>query len=222
MKELSADEVRVLGALLEKEMSTPEVYPLSLNALTSACNQKSNRVPVVNYDPAQVKSLVEGICGKTLAIASDVPGSRVRKYRHFFTDRFKFVPAEAALLCELMVRGPQTLGELRSHASRLHPFADLASVEHHLKNLLDVSPPWVVILPLQPGKKEQRYMHTLMGIPDPAEWLEREETEERQGFSVSGSSLAVRVTQLEEEVVELRQELQTLREAFQAFQAQFE
>ncbi|WP_130471494.1 YceH family protein [Candidatus Magnetaquicoccus inordinatus] len=222
MKELSADEVRVLAAMMEKEWITPEIYPLTLNALTNACNQKSNRVPVVQYDPAKVKGLVEGLCAKTLAIASDVPGSRVRKYRHFFTDRFKFVPAEAALLCELMLRGPQTLGELRGHASRLHAFPDVASVEQHIKNLLDVTPPWVVLLPLQPGKKEQRYMHTLMGMPNVEEWLEQEEAEERGGGSGSGGSLAARVAQLEEEVANLRQELQELRERFQAFQAQFE
>ncbi|MBF0182915.1 MAG: YceH family protein [Magnetococcales bacterium] len=221
MKEISADEVRVLAALVEKELSTPEVYPLSLNALTNACNQKSNRLPVVNYEPEQVKQLVEGLCAKTLAMASDVPGSRVRKYRHFFTDRFKFVPGEAALLCELMLRGPQTLGELRGHASRLHPFPDLASVEHHIKNLLEVSPPWIVILPVQLGRKEPRYMHTLMGIPDPESWREAGESEERSG-SAAGGGLAVRVNQLEEEVAVLRAELQELREALQSFQEQFE
>ncbi|MBF0463147.1 MAG: YceH family protein [Magnetococcales bacterium] len=219
MKELSAIEVRVLGSLMEKELTTPEQYPLTLNALTNACNQKSNRFPVVSYDPAEVKAAVEGLCGKTLAIGSDIPGSRVRKYRHFFTDRFKFVPQEAAILCELLIRGPQTVGELRGHASRMHPFPELETVERYLKDLMDISPPWVSLLPRQPGRKEQRYMHMLMGPPDLAEWAEREEEKESAS---SGSSLSVRVTQLETEVAGLRQELQMVQEAFRQFQAQFE
>lgn len=220
MKELSAIEVRVLGSLMEKELTTPEAYPLTLNALTNACNQKSNRFPLVQYDMAEVKAAVEGLCAKTLAIGSDIPGSRVRKYRHFFTDRFKFVPEEAAILCELLIRGPQTLGELRGHASRMHPFAELAQVERHLKNLMDVAPPWVCILPRQSGKKEQRYMHMLMGQPDLAEWMEEEE--ERGGTTGTASSLQGRVSALEAEVVGLRGALQILEERFQQFQAQFE
>ncbi|MEO5352980.1 MAG: YceH family protein [Magnetococcus sp. XQGC-1] len=220
MKELSAIEVRVLGSLMEKELTTPELYPLTLNALTNACNQKSNRFPVVTYDTNEVKEAVEGLCAKTLAIGSDIPGSRVRKYRHFFTDRFKFVPGEAAILCELLIRGAQTLGELRGHASRMHPFPELANVERHLKDLMDVAPPWVCILPRQPGKKEQRYMHMLMGQPDVSEW----EEEERGGGSstASSSSLQSRVAALEGEVAELQQGLQALAEQLQKFQAQFE
>ncbi|MBF0402137.1 MAG: YceH family protein [Magnetococcales bacterium] len=223
MKELSAIEVRILGSLMEKELTTPEQYPLTLNALTNACNQKSNRCPTVNYDMNEVKAAVEGLCSKTLAIGSDIPGSRVRKFRHFFTDRFKFVPAEAAILCELLIRGPQTVGELRSHASRMHPFPELADVERHLANLMDVSPPWVCLLPRQPGKKEQRYMHLLMGEPDLAELAE---WEEERGSSATPSAAAAalpgRVGQLEAEVVALRQELQVLQQAFQQFRSQFE
>ncbi|MEO5362849.1 MAG: YceH family protein [Magnetococcus sp. DMHC-8] len=220
MKELSAMEVRVLGALMEKELTTPELYPLTLNALTNACNQRSNRLPVVTYDQADVKAAVEGLCAKTLAIGSDIPGSRVRKYRQFFTDRFKFVPGEAAILCELLIRGPQTVGELRGHASRMHPLPDLASVEKHLAALMEVAPPWVCLLPRQAGKKEQRYMHTLMGTPDPAEWLEQEE---ERGTAGSGSgALSARVAQLEEEVADLRQGLQAMQAAFQQFRSQFE
>ncbi|MEO5339191.1 MAG: YceH family protein [Magnetococcus sp. MYC-9] len=220
MKELSAIEVRVLGSLIEKELTTPELYPLTLNALTSACNQKSNRFPVVNYEASEVKAAVEALCANTLAIGSDIPGSRVRKYRHFFTDRFKFVPEEAAILCELLIRGPQTLGELRGHASRMHPFAELSTVEKHLKNLMDISPPWVCILPRQAGKKEQRYMHLLMGPPDMTEMAEWEE--EKGGASGGAPSLQARVVQLEGEVTALRQELQTMQETFAQFRAQFE
>lgn len=219
MKELSAIEVRVLGSLMEKELTTPEQYPMTINALTNACNQKSNRFPLVNYEINDVKAAVDGLCAKTLAIGSDIPGSRVRKYRHFFTDRFKFVPAEAAILCELLIRGAQTVGELRSHASRMHPFPELAHVEKQLANLMDVAPPWVCILPRQPGKKEQRYMHMLMGQPDMsalAEW------EEEKSAASPSPSLQARVVQLESEVIELRQALQILQTAFQQFQSQFE
>lgn len=219
MKELNAEEVRVLGVLVEKELTTPESYPLSLNALTNACNQKSNRFPTVSYDTAIVKEVVEGLCTKTLAMASHVPGSRVLKYRHFFTDRFHFVPGEAAVLCELMVRGAQTLGELRTRASRMHAFKEATSVEKHLKALMDVSPPLVVILPRQPGRKEQRYMHTLMGMPDMTEMAKEQVVPVGGGI---GPSLHVRVTQLETEVVALRQELKELHEAFQQFRSQFE
>ena len=217
MKVLNAIEVRVLGSLMEKELTTPEQYPLTLNALTSACNQKSNRYPAVHYEVAEVKETVDALCTKTLAICSDIPGSRVRKYRHFFTDRFHFVPEEAAILCELLIRGPQTLGELRGHANRMHPFPDLALVEKHLKNLMEISPPWVCILPRQPGKKEQRYMHMLMGPPDL-----KELAEDNRVTVSSGSSLQVRVSQLEGEVTAMRQELQSLQESFTLFRSQFE
>lgn len=217
MKELNAEEVRVLGALMEKELTTPELYPLTLNALTNACNQKSNRFPVVSYDTATVKDVMEALCSKTLAIASDIPGSRVRKYRHFFSDRFKFVPGEAAILCEMLLRGPQTLGELRTRASRMYPFQDLATVEAHVKELMDVSPPWLIVLPLQPGRKEPRYMHTLMGMPDMKEMMA-----ERSVSVTSGPPIHARVTQLETEVTDLRRELQVLQEGFAAFKSQFE
>ncbi len=220
MKELSAMEVRVLGSLMEKELTTPEQYPLTLNALTNACNQKSNRFPVVTYETSEVKAAVEGLCAKTLAIGSDIPGSRVRKYRHFFTDRFKLVPEEAAILCELLIRGPQTVGELRTHASRMHPFTELSTIDKHLDDLMDVSPPWVCLLPKQPGKKEQRYMHLLMGPPDPAEWAVAEE--EKGATAGSGSSLQTRVTQLEAEIIGLRQDVQRLQETFEQFRSQFE
>lgn len=221
MKELSALEVRVLGVLVEKELTTPELYPLTLNALTNACNQKSNRLPVVSYDTATVKETVDSLSSKSLAITSDIPGSRVRKFRHFFTDRFKFVPAEAAILCELMLRGPQTLGELRAHAGRMHAFQSLEVVEKHIKELMDISPPWIVLLPRQPGRKEQRYMHTLMGVEKLTEIIAEIEAKTASG-SGGAASLQARVVQLETEVVDLRRELTALQESVQSFKAQFE
>lgn len=218
MKELNAEETRVLAVLVEKELTTPEQYPLTLNALTNACNQKSNRFPVVSYDTGMVKEAVQGLCSKTFAMVSDVPGSRSRKYSHFFTERFNFVPGEAAILCELMLRGPQTVGELRNRANRMHPFEDLSAVESHLKNLQDVSPPWIVVLPRQPGRKEQRYMHMLMGMPDMTEIMD----ESSSASSGRSATLHSRVTELETEVTELRQEIKTLQEALQTFKSQFE
>lgn len=220
MKTLNAEEARILGVLVEKELTTPELYPLTLNALTNACNQKSNRFPIVSYDTESVQEAVESLCSKTLAISGYVPGSRMRKYRHFFTDRYNFVPGEAAILCELLIRGPQTLGELRTRASRMHPFEDLNTVENILKGLMDVSPPWVCILPRQPGRKEQRYMHMLMGVPDLTEMTEM--TEEKVASTSTGSTLQSRVIQLEAEVVELQESFKTLREEFQRFKSQFE
>lgn len=217
MKELTAEETRVLGVLVEKSLTTPELYPLTMKALIGGCNQKSNRFPVVSYDAATVTQAVEGLCAKTFAIGSDIPGSRVRKYSHFFTDRFKFVPGEVAILCELLLRGPQTLGELRVRAGRMHLFEDVAAVEQYVRDLLDVSPPWMVVLPLQPGKKEQRYMHTLMGTN-----MEEIVLEQTLPAGRGSSALQERVAQLEQEVTEQRRMLATLQEAFQGFKAQFE
>ena len=220
MKTLNAEEARILGVLVEKELTTPELYPLTLNALTNACNQKSNRFPVVSYDMESVQEAVESLCSKTLAIGGYVPGSRVRKYRHFFTDRYNFVPGEAAILCELLLRGPQTLGELRTRASRMHPFDDINAVETILKGLMDVSPPWICILPRQQGRKEQRYMHMLMGTPDPSEMAEL--TEEKTASAGTSTTLQSRVTQLETEMLALQHAFKTLHEEFQLFKSQFE
>lgn len=219
---LSPVETRVLGCLLEKEFTTPDQYPLTLNALTTACNQKSNRFPVVNYDKSEVQKSMESLCSKTLGIISDIPGSRVQKFRHFFTERFKFVPAESAILCSLMLRGPQTLGELRTHTNRMHPFRDLMEIEGAIKELMEVFPPWMVLLPRQSGRKESRYMHLIMGEPDLSEWDSAEESGSSSARSSSGPSTQHRMSHLEGEVLRLQTELDQLKEAFDGFRKQFE
>jgi uncharacterized protein len=154
-------EVRVLGSLLEKEVTTPEYYPLSLNALVNACNQKSNRDPAVNYDADAVEQALHSLRNKGLLLAITGAGSRVPKYGHRISETLNLGRRELAILCELMVRGPQTLGELRTHCERMHAFDDLAEVEAVIERL----PELMVKLPRRPGEKEVRYAHLLCGTP---------------------------------------------------------
>ena len=203
---LSDVELRVMACLIEKEFTTPDLYPLSLNALTSACNQKSNRDPVVAFDQDTVMAALDSLAAKQLAYESQYPGNRARKFRHFFTERFKLMENEAAILCELMLRGPQTPGELRTRANRLHPFENLQEIEEVLPKLMEVDPPWVVKLPRESGRKEHRYAHLLMGMPDISE-QRSSPAPARSG----GSPLEVRVIQLETEVAALREQVQEIK-----------
>lgn len=161
-------EVRVLGSLLEKEITTPEYYPLSLNALVNACNQKSNRDPVVEFDSETVGQALEALRDKGLLLAITGAGSRVPKYGHRISEKLNLGRRELAILCELMLRGPQTLGELRTRSERMHRFDDLAEVEA----VLDRLPELVVKLPRRPGEKEVRYAHLLSGTPAVSEGQE--------------------------------------------------
>jgi uncharacterized protein len=199
-------EVRVLGSLIEKELTTPEYYPLSLNALVTACNQKSNRDPVLALDEGEVSGALESLRFKQFALQSGT-GGRVAKYRHALVEKFRFSPAELALLCELLVRGAQTVGELRTRAERMHSFTDLAEVESALEELMGRTPPVVARLPRQPGRKEPRYCQLLSGEPDLAA-LEAAATEGRG----RGGADDERIAKLEEELSELRQELSGLRQ----------
>ena len=160
-------EARVLGALLEKEITTPEYYPLTLNALVNACNQKSNRDPVVSFDEGSVQDALESLKQKRLsAVLSAGSGSRVAKYSHRLSETLNLGRRETALICELLLRGPQTLGELRSRAERMHRFQDIEEVEACLRTLIQRSPdPLVTELPRQPGTKEPRFSHLLSGEP---------------------------------------------------------
>ena len=162
---LNGKEVRVLGCLIEKELATPEYYPLTLNALTNASNQKSNREPVMSLEETEVIRALDSLRNKQLALVS-AEGGRVPKYRHALMERLRLDPAELALLAELLLRGPQTMGELRARAERMHPFADLADVEEALRELMERTPPLATILPRQPGRKEQRYAHMFAGAPE--------------------------------------------------------
>jgi uncharacterized protein YceH (UPF0502 family) len=202
--DLSDTEVRALASLIEKENTTPEYYPLSLNALTLACNQKTNRDPVVSYDEDAVNEALESLRAKKLVRSA--AGSRVAKYEHSFLEVFNLGRRELALLCTLMLRGPQTLGELRDRSERMRSFSDLEEVEACLEGLMRQEPRALVTrLARQPGTKEPRYMHLLGGDVEPPP---------RQAVE--------RAIPLEEQVESLRRELHELREEFDRFRRQFE
>ena len=166
---LSPVETRVLGCLLEKERVTPENYPMSLHGLTAACNQATNRDPVTAYDERTVEAALDGLRGKKLATVIWAAGARVQKYRHNFLDEYTLDPREVALLCVLMLRGPQTPGELRQRTERLHSFADVREIEECLAGLAKGDAPLVRILPPRPGQKEKRCVQLLSGEPDLSE-----------------------------------------------------
>lgn len=211
-------EVRVLGCLVEKELTTPEYYPLSLNALTNACNQKSNREPVLTLEEADVVRALDSLRFKQLALQS-AEGGRVPKYRHALVEKLRFPPAELAVLAELLLRGPQTVGELRTRAERMHAFPDLAAVEGVLEELLARTPPLVTRLPRQPGRKESRYAHLFSGEPELAvEALSPSPEPARLRVMAEND----RIAKLEGEVAELRLEVSELRRMVREFQSQFE
>ncbi len=205
--ELSPHEARVIGCLIEKEITTPEQYPLSLNALTNACNQKSNRDPVLDLDETTVQKTLDGLNKKYLISEESGYGSRVAKYHHRFCNTeygtLKFSPQEVGIVCELLLRGPQTPGELRSRASRLCPFKDVTEVEAALDALAKREDgPFVVRLPREPGKRESRYAHLFSGEVEGSETTEREDHPPSE--SPQQAQLEQRVSQLEVEVAELK------------------
>ncbi|MDX2153822.1 MAG: YceH family protein [Bryobacteraceae bacterium] len=159
--DLDPIEIRVLAALVEKDMATPEYYPLTLNALVNACNQKSNREPVTSLAEQAVAGALERLRRRGLAFELSGPGHRVPKHGQRLTEALNLGRREAALLCELMLRGPQTPGELRSRAERLHGFSDLEEVESVLRKLAETAPPRVILLPREPGTREARWAHLL-------------------------------------------------------------
>lgn len=210
--ELTEQEVRVLGALVEKSFTTPEYYPMTLNALAAACNQKSSRDPVVSYDEAAVRTALEGLRDKHLVWFVDAAGSRVQKYKHRFQEAFDLSGAEAAALCVLMLRGPQTAGEVRGRSERLHAFADLAEVEKVLEELgSSEEGPLAVKLPRLPGRKELRFAHALCGKPQGFE-------EPAPSLFPQKSPLEERVEALEGQVAALRAELNGIRGGLVALQ----
>ncbi|MHB9038645.1 MAG: YceH family protein [Armatimonadota bacterium] len=215
MPELLNDvEVRVLGCLVEKEITTPEYYPLTLNSLATACNQKSNRNPVVSYDEATVAQAVDSLRAKDIAIVEKGRDARVPKYDNYFADHYHLSHAEVAVLCELMLRGPQTVGEIRTRGERLYQFAGLEEVADVLDALAArEESPLVVKLPRQTGQKECRYAHLLSGEEGITAPTDRD--------AVDGVD-AARLEQLEEEVTSLRAELSELRRQFDDFRTQFE
>ncbi len=201
-KMLNTLEQRVLGALIEKEMTTPDYYPLTLNALTLACNQKSNRYPVVSYTDSQVLEGFDRLRRLGFAMPASAESGRVPKYRHCLVEELHLEPEQVAILCELLLRGPQTAGELRTRAERMHPFADLAAVASTLDELSNRQPSLVTQMARQPGQKECRYHH-LFGKPP--------------GESQGETAVAVfpaeeRIAELERKITLLEQELQLLKE----------
>ncbi len=220
---LSPIELRVLGCLIEKEMATPEYYPLTLNALVNACNQKSNRYPVMELETSTVEAALYALRTEfKLAIEVTSSGSRVPKYKHNMQEHWGFSLSKMAILCELFVRGPQTPGDLRSHANRLHTLTDSGEVESILYSLeAHEGGPFVVQLPMEPGKRERRWAHLFGGEPEiPAEPVIQYAPAEPQ--QTSGLSRHERIEALEKEVAELKQELGDLRTAFEAFKTAFE
>ena len=212
---LTDHEVRVLAALIEKEITTPDYYPLSLNALTNACNQKSNRNPVMALDEAAVREALSTLERKWLAAPASTAESRVTKYAHRAQEVFNFDRRETAVLCELMLRGPQTPGELRAHAERMYRFDDLETLESALQKLSERQPPLVKKLARVPGTKESRYAQLLAG--DKPEWLTAVEP-----LASVQQPADDRIPRLEAEVAELRQQLTDLQQQFAEFKKQFE
>jgi uncharacterized protein len=212
--ELSPIETRVLGALLEKERTTPEYYPLSLNGLVVACNQTTNRDPIVSYDERTVERGLDGLREKKLAMLVHTAGARVPKYRHTLLDIYNLDAREVALLCVLMMRGPQTLGELRSRTERMSGSMTLPEAEKYLEELTAGEDPLVRVIPARPGQKEKRYVQLLSGEPE----LESLTAPAPPGTPVSGRS---RLDTLEAELNALKSEFQALREELTEFKKLF-
>lgn len=204
---LSAAEARVLGSLIEKDITTPDYYPLSLNALLNACNQKSNREPVMELDESSVRDAIEGLRAHRLAGPTSSADSRVTKYEHRLQEVFNLQRGETAILCVLLLRGPQTPGELRGRTERLHRFESLDDVQSTLQRLIQRDPPLVKVLPRQPGTKEARYVHLLSGD---LEGFEPALT--AAGASAASGADADRFARLEEEVAQLRHEVSELKQ----------
>jgi uncharacterized protein len=210
---LTQEEIRVLGSLMEKEMATPEYYPLSINALVNACNQKSNREPVTSYSEDMVASALEGLRKKKLAMESS--GSRVPRYAQTFSKEYTLKRSEEALMCILFVRGPQTMGEMRGRTERLYPFSGLEEVQDAILNLERMG--LVNKLPRQPGRKEHRFAHFLGG----EQGIESHEDLTLLDAIEKTDDREDHLNSLKDEITMLREELSGLKKEFEAFKAQF-
>lgn len=218
---LTANEARVLGCLMEKAATTPDAYPLTLNNLVLACNQKTNRDPVVEFDEDTAIEAIDDLRKKGFAFRVDVAGSRVAKYRHNIDELLGLSKASKALLTVLLLRGAQTLGELRTRSERMHSFATTASVEAELVEVAEeIDRPLWVKLPRAPGQKELRYQHLLSGEPD-LEAIEHGSTTTNDPATTKLAARDERIQNLESEVENLKQELASLKAAFDAFKQEF-
>jgi len=217
---LNTVEVRVVGSLVEKQVTTPEYYPLTLNALVNACNQISNRDPVVSYDDKTVAQALESLRDKKLVRVVSTADGRVPKHRHVLDEVLGLKAAEMAALCVLMLRGPQTIGEIRGRAERLYAFSALSFVESTLEDLANrAGQPLVAKLPRQTGQKESRYAHLLSGE---VELEERESAPRAEAATLEVHAENERIAKLESEVSALRDELTNLQQQYAEFKKQFE
>lgn len=214
---LTEIEARILGSLIEKQLTTPEYYPQTLNALTNACNQKSNRDPVVSYTESTVSNAVERLRDRNLVYVFYGSTSRVPKYKHMVPSVYELEPSETAVMCELMLRGPQTLGELRGRTERLHSFNGLGEVQETIDRLIRRDDPLVVKLPVQPGQKEARFAHLLYGDIDLDALAAAAAAPRLHAGPDQG-----RTEKLESEVSNLRSEVEALKQTFEEFRKQFE
>jgi len=229
VKILSEVEIRVLGALVEKELTTPDYYPLSLNALVNACNQKSNRDPAMSLNEDAVRHALRSLEKEGLAGPADGMDNRVTKFEHRLQEAFNFDRREIAVLCELLVRGPQTPGELRGRAERMYPFDDLGQVQSTLQRLAQREPPVVKVLPRQPGTKEARYAQLLSGDVH----IDVQNDAQKQAPAATREAAAThsaahvpindeRIARLEDELSALQNEVADLKQQLAAFRKQFE
>jgi uncharacterized protein YceH (UPF0502 family) len=213
--DLSAEEARVLGVLIEKSFLTPDIYPLSLNALVTGSNQLTGREPVMKLSESDAQAALDRLISLRWASKRDQAGARVPKYEHLVRMRHSLPPPEQAVLAMLLLRGAQTAGEIRSRCERMHNFSDIAEVDSLLEHLAEKFPPIAVELPRAPGTKEPRHMHLLCGEPDMDELA-------LAAAGPAGGSGGGKLARLEQEVTELRTELATLRAEYAAFRKQFE
>src|SRR5438309_3344153 len=212
-------EVRILGSLIEKQVTTPEYYPLTLNALTLACNQKNNRNPVTAFTESQVEEALNSLREKNLAYVFHGSTSRVPKFKHVAPEVLHLTPPEMAVMCVLMLSGPQTVGEIRTRGSRLYDFSGLEEVDETLHSLgTKDTDPMVVKLPRQPGQKDARFAHLLSGEVN----IEQLAEEQASGRATRRSSDGERIEKLEEQVKTLTSEVESLRQQFELFKKQFE
>ena len=213
-EKLSAEEARVVGALIEKQLTTPDYYPLSLNALIAACNQKTNREPVVSFTENTVNKTLDGLREKNLVYVFYGSSSRTPKYKHLVPSFYHLSPPETAVICVLLLRGAQTIGELRERTSRLHEFADLNEVHETLENLIKKDEPLVARLEKQPGQKEARFIQLLSDAPPEITFAAPTATNDAPNDE--------RVERLERELENLREEFNLFRESFEVFKKQFD
>lgn len=212
-EKLNEIEIRVIGALVEKQLTTPEYYPLTLNSLVAACNQKTNRDPVTALEEETVARSLEILRDKNLVYVFYGSTSRVPKYKHMLPQVYELEPSETAVMCVLMLRGAQTLGELRERTGRLYEFASIGEINETLDRLERRDEPLIVKLERQPGQKEQRFAHLLAGEPSVPVYVSK---------SAAAAAGTERIEKLEAEIENLRAEFSDFRQMFEEFKKQFE